>query len=161
MSDNAFMKYISDKFEDIKKEFEYKIKGLGLKFDEDIFLDTLIKCNETIDSDKISGSQMIGYFWISFKTNTMREYEYCRNRLRDDLTKDIPEENDEYSYEDDFNDVTYIIKKEFGDELLKLFQLHTNGATYDELEEITDISELKYKFRKIRDFVKNNFKRNY
>lgn len=152
-----FMESISEQFNSIKEDFKCKIKRIGLSFDEDIFSDTIIKCNNNLKDRKCNKKDMISYFWQAFKNNTLRELYYSRNKLRGELTIDIKDEP--YNIEEiDFDKVSQMIIDEYGCELYQLFALHANGTSYEELSKLTDINNVKYKFRCIRKYIRDNYK---
>lgn len=156
-STNNFMDSISKQFNNIKEDFKCKIKRIGLSFDEDIFSDTIIKCNNNLKNRNCNQKDMILYFWQAFKNNTLRELYYSRNKLRDELTIDI--KDDIYDIElIDFDKVSQMIIDEYGCELYQLFALHANGTSYEELSKLTDIPNVKYKFRCIRKYILDNYK---
>lgn len=87
----------------------------------------------------------------------MRELYYSKNKLKSELTIDIKDEINDIN-QIDFDKVSQLIIDEFGCELYQLFALHANGTSYEELSKLTDIDNIKYKFRCIRKFVRENYK---
>lgn len=157
--DNSFMESISNHFNSIKEDFRCKITRIGLSFNEDIFSDTIIKCNNNLKDRKCNQNDMISYFWQAFKNNTLRELYYSRNKLTDELSIDIKDDIQENNLID-FDRVSKMIIDEFGCDLYQLFVLHANGTSYEELDKLTDIHNLKYKFRCIRKYVRENYNYN-
>lgn len=151
-----FLVYIANNFNDVKHKFEVGIERVGLAFDEDIFSDTLIKCNEKLKETNINNNEMIYYFWMAFKNNTLREVGYLRNHTTDEIPEDIIDE--EYNEKNTFEQVTKLIINEFGEEIYQLFSLHANGMTYEELYKITNLENLKYTFRRVREYVRKQIK---
>lgn len=154
---NNFMESISKQFNNIREDFKCKIKRIGLSFDDDIFSDTIIKCNNNLKDRHFTQKDMISYFWQAFKNNTLRELYYSKNKLKSELTIDIKDEINDIN-QIDFDKVSQLIIDEFGCELYQLFALHANGTSYEELSKLTDIDNIKYKFRCIRKFVRENYK---
>ena len=150
---------VSEKFYEIKNRFKTKILHLVFIFDEDIFSDTLLKCNDTLSKRSLDRSKMIFYFWTAFKNNTLRDLKYSRNKLRSDFPEDIVDEIDFETITEDFEKISKMIILEFGEELFEYFVLHTNGMSYEKLYKLSNIDNLKYKFRRIRDYVRKNFSR--
>lgn len=153
--DNYFMKYISSNFIKIKNDFKLKIKRVGLSFNEDIFSDTILKCNERLSKTKPEKIEMIAYFWTAFKMNTLRELSYVRNNTIDTIPEISSEEFD--TTNEKFNAVSELIINKFGDEIYELFVLHSNGIKYEDLEKMTNIKHIKYLFRKVREYVRENY----
>ena len=154
-----FFSCVSEKFYEIKNRFKTKILHLGFIFDEDIFSDTLLKCNDTLSKRSLDRSKMIFYFWTAFKNNTLRDLKYSRNKLRSDFPEDIVDEIDFETITEDFEKISKMIILEFGEELFEYFVLHTNGMSYEKLYKLSNIDNLKDKFRRIRDYVRKNFSR--
>lgn len=152
---NKFMESISEQFNNIKEDFKCKISRIGLSFNDDIFSDTIIKCNNNLKNKNCGQKEMISYFWQAFKNNTLRELYYSRNKLKEELNANIKEHEETDVI--DFDAVSNLIIKNFGCELYQLFALHANGTTYEELSKISDINNLKYRFRCIRKFVRDHY----
>lgn len=156
MDKNRFMFFLSKNFQEIKENFKRQITALGFVFDDDVFSETIIKCNEKIDEkyQNLNDDEMINYFWQAFRINTMRELKYLRNNTTD--TFPVLYENEETSYEK-FENVSEMIISRFGEDLYNLFMLHANGMSYKELGKISDIKNLKYQFRCVREYVRENY----
>ena len=153
-----FLTYVANNFKTIKNKFELQIKRVGLSFDEDIFSDTILKCNEKLKESNINDKEMLYYFWMAFKNNTLREIGYIRNNTTEQIPEDIIDEYDDEKI-DLFDVVTKLIIDEFGEEIYQLFSLHANGMTYEELYKITKKENLKYIFRKVREYVRGKIKK--
>ena len=153
-----FLTYVANNFKTIKNKFELQIKRVGLSFDEDIFSDTILKCNEKLKESNINDKEMLYYFWMAFKNNTLREIGYIRNNTTGQIPEDIIDEYDDEKI-DLFDVVTKLIIDEFGEEIYQLFSLHANGMTYEELYKITKKENLKYIFRKVREYVRGKIKK--
>ena len=153
-----FLTDVANNFKTIKNKFELQIKRVGLSFDEDIFSDTILKCNEKLKESNINDKEMLYYFWMAFKNNTLREIGYIRNNTTDQIPEDIIDEYDDEKI-DLFDVVTKLIIDEFGEEIYQLFSLHANGMTYEELYKITKKENLKYIFRKVREYVRRKIKK--
>lgn len=152
-----FLSYIANNFKTIKTKFELQIRRVGLSFDEDIFSDTILKCNEKLKNSNINDKEMLYYFWMAFKNNTLREIGYLRNNTTDQIPEDIIDENEENV--DLFDVVSKLIIDEFGEEIYQLFSLHANGMTYDEIYKMTKKENLKYTFRKVREYIRLKIKK--
>lgn len=167
MSDNIFINFIGKHFNDIKGKFQTQIRKLGFEFDHDVFYDTMLKCNTKFFDETALEEEMENYFWTAFKNNTMRELRYARNKNNEGEdtineeslgTTEDDNENDDNIIED-YVKVSNMIIDEFGMDLYKLFSLHANGTQYKDLVPKDKINDIKYQFRKIRDYVRNNYKR--
>lgn len=161
---NTFIDFIGNHFDKLKGKFKTQIRKIGFEFDDDVFSDTILKCHNKFLSEKMLESEMENYFWTAFKTNTIRELRYSRNKnkvgeemITDELLGSTDdEENDIY---EDYEKISNMIIDEFGMDLYKLFSLHANGIGYNQLAKTNDINELKYQFRKIREYIRKNYKK--
>lgn len=163
-NNNTFINVIGKHFNEIKTKFMKQIQSLGFTFDNDVFSDTMIKCNDKYTKKNATDEEMINYFWGAFKMNTLREFNYSRNKYREDISAvtendDIEDVTDNIYYEDDYEKVSNMIIDEFGLDLYKLFCLHANGMKYKDLVKTIDPRELHYKFKQIREYVRKNYKR--
>lgn len=152
-----FLSCIGERFYEIKHSFKTKISRLGLAFDEDIFSDTLVKCNDALSKRSLGSNKMIFYFWSAFKNNTLRDLNYSRNKLRGEFPEDVIDEIDFETVTEDFEKISRMVILEFGDEMYEYFVLHANGMPYEKLYQLSKIDNLKYRFRRIREYVRENF----
>jgi len=141
--ENRFFEFIGKNYNKLKNECRVKIRRIGLAFNEDVFSDTIIKCNDKLKgNDKIDGKDMVSYFWIAFKKNTLREIGYLRNNTTDEIP-DIYDEDGCDEFIDLYDEIATYIIDNFGEELFQLFSLHSNGVLYKELYKMTTITDLK------------------
>lgn len=151
MAEDDFMCKIGENFEKIKKTFKNMIKKQGYDFNEDVFMDTIIKCDNKLKGKNLKYDEIIKYLWMAFKNNTLRELNYFRNNSTDVFPENLLEEPKDNTL---FYKVSRIIIDEFGVDMYKAFILHANGVTYNELDNMYDIPDIKYVFRKIREYVR-------
>lgn len=157
--DNVFLTVIAKHLDEITKKFTAQIKKIGLTFDNDVFYDTMLKCNSKYKKNESTDDEMINYFWGAFKMNTMREINYSRNKKRENISALTDDIEDEVYYEDDYEKISKMIIEKFGLDLYKLFSLHANGMKYKDLVKTIDKKELHYKFKQIREYVRENYQR--
>lgn len=148
-----FLEIVSKDFEHIRSSFKRRIEYDGLAFDYDIFSDTMLKCDERADNG-MTDSELIGYFWVAFKRNTLNNKERNLSRL-ESMSDDFDvEDSDDCSV--DADKVSAMIRSKFGDEMYNLYIRHLCGSGYKELERQN--KNVKYQFRRIREYIRNNFK---
>lgn len=152
-----FLNFIGANFRKLSNVFKKRMEKNNLPFDEDLFSDTILKCNEKLKDKNLSDDEIMGYFWMAFKTNTIREFKYLRNNTINKIPDVSDDDNEDDYVTEKFNRVTKLIIDKFGEELYRLFMLHVNGLSYDKLMRETKIHNLKYQFRKIREYVRNNY----
>ena len=159
---NAFFHNVEPRFESFKK----KIKKLSTKndiiFDEDVFMDTIIRCMETFSTENASDSDVDNYFWIAFKQNSFSNFS--RNKFRN--TVNFDEYGDDISddeYNSDIDEIVDLIKNEvknkFDEEIYQAWILHVcDGYTYEELEQYGYKGlNLHNEFRQIKRYISQKF----
>lgn len=144
----------------IKNIFRKGLEKYNVAFDEDIFSDTMLKCAEKLNEKAIEDdTTSLKYFWTSFKNNSLKICEREKSKFENIDDTNVACIIDE-TY-DDRMDITYDIivnsvSEQFGKELCDLWMQHIiNDKTYEELGKITEIDNLHYRFRKIRNYVRS------
>lgn len=151
-----YLNQISLHYEEIKKSFQVNMSKLKMKFDEDIFQDTLIKCSETYKDDVSDIKKIKAYFWTAFKTNTIN-CNQRRKRVEDIDATPVDIIDEEYIEEiDEFVEITKnALYGEFGEEITNLWLRHIiKDEEYDDLEKESGINNIHYQFKKIRKFIR-------
>lgn len=150
MKAKAFLEYSGKHYEENKKKWAARLKKQGLKFDEDIYQDTIIKVYSHINDDKEYNGNMDAYWYQAFINNIRRDSKYSYHKKDDSI--DVLEYLDEFpvedrpillsDIEDNFNILTPIEKH--------IILLHyVSNLTYSEIEELTDVKDVRYKIRGI------------
>lgn len=144
-----FLDIIGRDYDAIKSQFRKCMKSNGMTFDEDIFGETMVKCQERFGDKRMDKDEAIGYFWASFKTNTIREKRYCRNINKCEL-----QDNDAATFDDGgilLKNTLNKIGKIYGERDLNNFLRHAEGETYDSIG-----SEFnKKRYSEIKDYIKS------
>jgi hypothetical protein len=151
-----YLNQISLHYEEIKKSFQVNMSKLKMKFDEDIFQDTLIKCSETYKDDVSDIKKIKAYFWTAFKTNTIN-CNQRRKRVEDIDATPVDIIDEEYMEEiDEFVEIAKnALYGEFGEEITNLWLRHIiKDEEYDDLEKESGINNIHYQFKKIRKFIR-------
>ena len=151
-----YLNQISLHYEEIKKTFQVNMSKLKMKFDEDIFQDTLIKCSETYKDDVSDIKKIKAYFWTAFKTNTIN-CNQRRKRVEDIDATPVDIIDEEYMEEiDEFVEIAKnALYGEFGEEITNLWLRHIiKDEEYDDLEKESGINNIHYRFKKIRKFIR-------
>ena len=161
MKPDDFLKYAGEHYEGIKKKWMGRLSKLGLQFSEDIYQNTILNVydylNKHIDN-KLDEMSIEGFWYKSFLINTKREKDYAYNNKRDDDI-DVLEYLDDFPVDDKpilLSDIEgFKILTEVEKNLLLIYYL--TDITYKELEELTEIKDMKYKLncivKKIRKRV--------
>ena len=152
-------KYINENYYQLKTDLVKYCNYNGLKFDEDIFHNTIIGCMDKVnDIDNFKN-----YLFISFKNNLNREKQYHRNLLREELP-DNYELSDNYEVSTDnteslieYNSIQELLRNKFGEKMLELFNKHISGYSVRELEQLYNCKQLTYKLNKMKQYCKENY----
>lgn len=94
---DLFLQEISEDIHTYERKWEAYFKEIGLPFDIDILNDTIVKCYDTISRLGLreGKKESFNYLFKSFKTNSLRELEYARNKNREEV-EDINEVYERY-----------------------------------------------------------------
>ena len=66
---DSFTDIIAKQFNNIKTEFEMRSYNLFNEWDEDLFMDTYIKCSKILNDKQLTKSEYLKYFWTSYKNS--------------------------------------------------------------------------------------------
>jgi hypothetical protein len=159
---NTFFHNIETRFDSFKKNIKKLSRKNDIEFDEDIFMDTIIKCANTFQNENATNTDVDIYFWTAFKQNIYSNFS--RNKFRnsvnfDDFNDDIF--NEEYNA--DIDEIIVLIKNEvknkFGDDIYKAWILHIcNNYTYKELEDYGYKGlNMHNEFKQIKRYINQKF----
>ncbi len=127
----TFLDIVADEYDSLKKSFGNQIRSAGMRFDEDIYGETMMKCQEQMKGIEMERDCAVAYFWKSFKNNTIREKKYSRNSQRcDDSGQDIPSYNDGGTL---LTNVMAKLRMKYGFQDVDKFLRHAEGETYDSI----------------------------
>ena len=158
-SEYDFLSLIGSDLNRIKNFFKKGLEKYNIRFDDDIFSDTMLKCAEKFNKTGFDKNIAMQYFWISFKNNSLKinQRHKWRYESMDDMSKYYSIPNETY---DNRTDIVYdivmdYVSSDFNPEICNLWKMHvTQGYTYEDLEKMTEINNLHYQFRKIRDSIR-------
>lgn len=93
------------KFNLIKTNFIKASNKNNIAFNEDIFMDTYLKCCETLKGKDLTEEQIIQYYWTSYVNNTKKEYRKLKYK----------------SNENDMEEAFSIVDEPYDDRRFKVF----------------------------------------
>ena len=155
MSPNEFLEYAGTKYNENKKKWSTRLKKEGLSFNDDIYQDTILHIYDHLCKQDYT-DDIDAYWYQSFLNNIRREKEYAYNDKRDDeidpieYLKDTPVEERGIllsDIEDGIKSLNDIDRHLF-------FIYYLTDITYKELEDLTNIKDMKYRIKKIRGTIK-------
>ena len=157
---SPFMKMIEREYETISKNYFKTVanKNLSKEDNEDIFHDTIIKCDKLLEGKDINEDEMKSYLYKSLKTNGYREAGYYRNKekvnCRPPEFNEPPVQETQY----DLKQIQTYIRDKYGQDMLDIINKRIEGYTIKELEKSTGKKGLNYKINKILKKVRRIFK---
>lgn len=153
MKPDDFLKYAGEHYEGIKKKWIGRLKKEGLVFSDDIYNDTILHIYYYLNkyiNNKLDEMSIEGFWYQAFLTNTKRDTKYAYNSKRDDNV-------DILKYLNDFptDDKPILLEDIEGLKTLTPIELnlfliyYLTDITYTELEELTNIKDVRYKIKTI------------
>ena len=156
-----YFESINKEYDNLRKKFKKRMTRRHLEFDEDIFHDILMKCaNKFPDTDV---RDIEGYIWTAYKRDCIRNVKKSLHFDTIDTGNplEIPDEDVDMDVNEFLELTVDEIKAEFGTPLTILWLRHIEGEKYTSLTKESPDIDIKYEFRKIRNFIRNRLpKRN-
>ena len=156
MPSDTLNKVIIENYDGFKKEINTLGRKHNIKFDDDIFNDTYIKCYEILKNREITEEGVKYYFWVAFLNNTRKKYRHSKYKpILSDLNENIyKSDNEDDENEDNENEYTIETNENtalFDEENYDIFNVKNNN------EDNTKCQEKKYNdnFFKLCEFLKN------
>ena len=156
-----FLSFIGDNYNIIKKKLMFWCYKNKHKFNEDVYHNTIMNCNDTVVEHNLSfknDAMVFAYIFQSFKTNLIREKIYSDNKPKNEV-KETNKIDKGLSLEEncDMSIIKESVVKNFGEKSYDIFMEHINGESTNDLQEKYNIKNMKGKIKQIKDFIKTNF----
>lgn len=149
----TFSFYISNYFYEIKSNFQSGLKKRGLKFDEDIFSESCLKCLETLKDKEITEQEALKYFWVAY-VNRLKTPDKILFESFDEI--DIMDEDYDSEIDELYDILIENLNKKFDNDLVEAWRLHfAKGVKYKELKEMGYDYNFNPEFKKIIRYIKN------
>ena len=149
---SQYLDYVSKNYFTIRDRVNKEsLKLFRRELDEDVFHDTLLKCDKKFDKDD---KQIINYIFISYKTNYLRELEYARNKNKEDVEVNDLELLDRDCDLTDYTTIQDLIINKFGEHEWDLFEEYIAGNSISDISKNHKEKGLYYRFNKIKLFTK-------
>lgn len=145
-----FRVFISSNYKKMKQIVQRNCWKLGMKFNEDIYNDMILKCLQVAPDDIIDYS---GYMIMAYNNAYW-------NKLKKLVPTELSTDNEPSAEDTNSIDLDIIYKKihnKFGSILLSLFKKWLSGWSVREIEELSGKDKLTYQFKKIKDCIKTEF----
>lgn len=159
-----FINVIGSDFEETKQNFQIGLKKCGYEFDEDLFVDVCMKCNNVLKDRELTKKECIKYLWVAY-VNTLKRIKTNQIYITslDCILK--TEEIGEGICVDEYNEdkdklcefILNAIKEKFGESVAKAWRLHIcDGISYKELEREFVGMKFNFEFKRIKKYILNN-----
>lgn len=159
MRGEDFLKYAGLHYEENRKKWSARLKKLEMAFSDDLFQDSIIHVYDSLNKKELDETIIEAYWYKTFLTNTRRDGHYSYHKRDDSI--DILAYLDAFPNDDPpilLEDIASQLKRLDIKELYLLFIYYLTDITYTELEELTNIKDVKYKIKKIIEKIKGNKK---
>lgn len=156
---NPFFANIEPRFDAFKEKMCKLAHKHKMEFDEDVFMDTIIRCMKTFIDKTTNNNEVDKYFWTAFRQNMLSAKS--RNKFKEVVQiETIAERIDESEYNADIDELVVIIedevRREFGNDIYEAWYLHIcENKTYKELEILGYGDGLHNEFKNIKRHITN------
>ena len=157
MGYDKFSTIVANHFEEIKRNFKKGLKNSEYDWDEDVFMDAYIKCDEVLKDKVMDKKEAVSYFWTAYLNKIKNGYKY---EIFDELPDDYDEVEEVYNIDKDlFCNLLYErVSEKFGPDIAKAWVEHRAfGKT---IKEISQEYSFQYKFeyilKRIRTYIKDD-----
>jgi hypothetical protein len=161
---SGFNDVIAENFNKIKSDFEKKSYTQFEDFDEDLFMDTYLRCADALKGKEMTKNEYIKYYWAAyanrFKTDRADAMKFVR--LDDPNREQAISLYSHYNINVDITceEIIKNVKLKFGDYYANAWLLHVSeDKTYKELESLGYNFKFNDVFKKITKWVRSEFKR--
>lgn len=141
-------------YEENRVKWSSLLKKQGLKFDEDIYGDSIIKTYDAILKREVENTDYMGYWYRTFLNNSKRDTKYAYHNRDEEV--DVFEYMSSMPYEE-YNDRTGDVDKivcTLSDKELILMRMHYElKIPYEVIEEMTGVKDVRRIMKKILDRV--------
>lgn len=156
-----FLQQVGKVYELNRKKWSSVLKKRGLSFSDDIYNDSIVKAYDSILKKEVDGDYM-GYWFRTFLNNSMRDTKYSYHNRDDGVDViDFLKDRVYVEYEDRTDSVLQIldkVKRNFPLRSYHLFLIYhmIPDMTYDELKDLTGISDCKGIIMRIREWIRED-----
>lgn len=154
-----FVKIVEDRFEDLKEECIRNTKRKGVEFDEDLWMDTYIKCAETLGDRDMSISEVSSYFWTSYWNGWLNRQKKQQPILVDEIDDNMIDEPYDLDMDLAYGRICIDLIEKFGVEKAEAFINHIGWElSYKELEEMGYKMKFNSDFKRMMRWIRLKYK---
>ena len=125
MCKDKFCSIIANNFQEIKRTFKSGLRNSGYIWDEDIFMDTYIKCDNVLGDRIMDKTEALKYFWAAY-INKLKNYYKSKYSIKEVIRDDYDMIDEEYNTFKDIlcYEIYKRVEKEFGEEIANAWVDH-------------------------------------
>lgn len=162
----TFLTHVAGSYGEIKGNFKKGLSKMKYSFDEDLFSDTILKCNNTFGDKVITKEEALKYFWVAYLNgykNDKKKYAVKNAEAIPD-NFNIADNRPEYNYEidDTYNIIIDALKDRFGEKNADAWVKHILfKKPYNKMLEDNEIPQnFHYTIKKIKKFLQGEIRNN-
>lgn len=149
MTAEEFLIYSGEHYDEFKKKWKARCKKSNDHYSDDIFQDSIIKVYNHLLEKPYTGD-IESYWYQAFINNTRRDTKYSYHKRDDSI--DVLQYLDEFPVEDRpilLEDIKDSLKQLTDIELHIFLMKYMANLTFFQIEELTDVKDVRYKIRGI------------
>lgn len=100
MCKDKFSVIVASRFQEIKRTFKTGLKNSGYVWNEDIFMDSYIKCDSVLKDKIMDEKEALKYFWTAY-INKLKNHYKSRYAIMDVIPDDYDKIDEEYDKDKD------------------------------------------------------------
>lgn len=162
----TFLTHVAGSYGEIKRNFKKGLSKMKYSFDEDLFSDTILKCNNTFGDKVITKEEALKYFWVAY----LNGYKNDKKKYAVKNTEAIPDNfnivdnrpNYNYEIDDTYNIIIDALKDRFGEKNADAWVKHILfKKPYNKMLEDNEIPQnFHYIIKKIKKFLQGEIRNN-
>ena len=156
MCKGNFSSIISNNFQEIKKTFKSGLRNSGYIWDEDIFMDTYIKCDNVLGDRIMDKTEALKYFWTAY-INKLKNYYKSKYSIMEYIRDDYDMIDEEYNTFKDIlcYEIYKRVEKEFGEEIANAWVDHKayRKSVNEIMKKYGFKQDFHYTLRKIKKYI--------
>lgn len=131
-------------YEDNRVKWKGILKKQGLRFNDDIYNDSIVKTYESILKKEVTDNDYMGYWYRTFLNNTKRDIKYAYHNRDEEIDVFVFLKDAEYKeYEDNTEYIDKLVCT-LSDKELILFRMHNElHIPYEEIERLTGVKDVR------------------
>ena len=160
MYKQKFIDIIVENFNEIQRNFKIGLLNKGYMYDEDLFNDAFISCNNALYDKELTKKEAIKYFWTAYINKYKTKMSKNKNLLSfEDVTNDIDlsEEIYDETIDEIWNIIIQAVRDKFGIKKAFIWELYVcHGKSSKEIRNMgIQVDNFVYLTRQIKRYILN------